>query len=250
MRKTILVVHGMRKGKLNETLLHFIDQTFEDIDVDYEVAFLESETIQLDEVIQKTVNAGYTRIHLVPLLLFTASHYYEDIEAIYHDFQQQNPNVQFVLANPLGTHPKMADWVADQMQAYQNDIDKGTGIVILAHGNARFNEPDLALTEICDKLSTVEHPCYPSMVYGELEFTKTLPKIAKKHPKLLIIPFFFYDGYLVNKTKQRIEVLNLRNTFIFTTAINFHPVLKEIVQIRIAECEEVPDVSGTTQSHG
>ena len=248
MRKTILVVHGMRKGKLNETLLHFIDQTFEGVDVNYEVAFLESETMQLDKVIHQTIDAGYTRIHLVPLLLFTASHYYEDIEAIYNDFQQRNPKVQFVLAYPLGTHPKMADWVAYQIKDYQSEINQETGIVVLAHGNARFNEPDIALTEICDKLSTTEQPCYPSMVYGELEFTKTLPTIAKRHQKLLIIPFFFYDGYLVNKTKQRIEALNLPNTLIYTTAINFHVVLKEIVQIRIAECEEVADVSDSTQS--
>ncbi len=39
MRKTILVVHGMRKGKLNETLLNFIHQTFNSDEIDYEVAF-------------------------------------------------------------------------------------------------------------------------------------------------------------------------------------------------------------------
>lgn len=56
MRKTILVVHGMRKGKLNETLLNFIHQTFNSDEIDYEVAFLESEEILLDEVIQQTVD--------------------------------------------------------------------------------------------------------------------------------------------------------------------------------------------------
>ena len=57
MRKTILVVHGMRKGKLNETLLNFIHQTFNSDEIDYEVAFLESEEILLDEVIQQSVDA-------------------------------------------------------------------------------------------------------------------------------------------------------------------------------------------------
>ncbi|MCQ9303454.1 CbiX/SirB N-terminal domain-containing protein [Mammaliicoccus sciuri] len=109
MRKTILVVHGMRKGKLNETLLNFIHQTFNSDEIDYEVAFLESEEILLDEVIQQTVDAGYSRIHLVPLLLFTASHYYEDIEALYESFKENNPNVQFILSKPLGTHPIMTN---------------------------------------------------------------------------------------------------------------------------------------------
>lgn len=246
MRKTILVVHGMRKGKLNETLLQFINQTFEHESLDYEVAFLESEVIRLEEVIQHTIDAGYQRIQLVPLLLFTASHYYEDIEALHESFQRAHPEIQFILSKPLGTHPKMTNWVASQIASHQNEIDEETGIVVLAHGNARFDEPDVALTRICDELSTVSHPCYPSMVYGALRFKETLPKIAKQHRKLLIIPFFFYDGYLVNKTKRQIEELALPNIITYTTAINFHPLLKEIIRFRIAECEEIDDVSGTT----
>ncbi|KTT83123.1 sirohydrochlorin chelatase [Mammaliicoccus sciuri] len=246
MRKTILVVHGMRKGKLNETLLNFIHQTFNSDEIDYEVAFLESEEILLDEVIQQTVDAGYSRIHLVPLLLFTASHYYEDIEALYESFKENNPKVQFILSKPLGTHPIMTNWVASQLEAYKDDIDDESGIVVLAHGNARFDEPDVALTRICHELSTDQNPCYPSMVYGELRFKETLPKIAKKHRKLLIIPFFFYDGFLVNKSKRQIESLGLPNPITYTTAINFHPLLKDIVHLRIAECEAVPDVSSTT----
>ncbi|UEX90446.1 sirohydrochlorin chelatase [Staphylococcus ratti] len=247
MRKTILVVHGMRKGKLNETLLNFVNQTFEGEVTDYEVAFLESEVIQLEEVIQNAIDAGYKRIQLVPLLLFTASHYYEDIEALYDKCQQTYPNVHFILGKPLGTHPKMAEWVASQIATYSNEVNDETGIVVLAHGNARFDEPDVALRKICDKLSTPQMSCYPSMVYGELQFQKTLPPVAEKYNKLLVIPFFFYDGYLVNKTKRQIAALQLPNEIVYTEAINFHPILKEIVQVRIAECEEVPNVSDSIE---
>lgn len=248
MRKTILVVHGMRSGKLNETLLEFIHQTFDDVTSHYEVAFLESKDITLEAVIQRAIDSEYTRFHLVPLLLFTASHYYEDIKVLYKSFRQSNPDVQFVLSQPLGTHPKMKDWVATQIETYKDDIDDNTGIVVLAHGNARFDEPDVALTTICKSLSSPYQHCYPSMVYGALQFKKTLPEIAKRHHKLLIIPYFFYDGYLVNKTKRQIEALALPNHITYSTAINFHPILKEIVQMRITECEEIPDVPSTTES--
>ena len=73
----------------------------------------------------------------------------------------------------------MTNWVASQLEAYKDDIDDESGIVVLAHGNARFDEPDVALTRICHELSTDQNPCYPSMVYGELRFKETLPKIAK-----------------------------------------------------------------------
>ncbi|UXU57682.1 sirohydrochlorin chelatase [Staphylococcus agnetis] len=248
MHKTILVVHGMRKGKLNETLLNFIHRTFNDNVVDYDVAFLESETIQLDEVIQNNIDAGYQRIHLIPLLLFSASHYYEDIQAICETFNKRESNLQLVLGKPLGTHPMMTQWVESQIDSYQHEMDASTGIVLFAHGNARFSEPDIALTEICDKLSTPTRPCYPSMVYGDYTFTTTLPQIAQKHHKLIIIPFFFYDGYLVNKSKRRIQELNLPNTIVYTSAINFHPVLEAVIRERMAECEEVPHVSHSIES--
>lgn len=248
MYKTILVVHGMRKGKLNETLVNFIHRTFDAHMLDYDVAFLESEERSLELVIQTTINAGYKRIHFIPLLLFSASHYYEDIKVLCEIYGRKYPNVQLVLGKPLGTHERMTSWVASQIANYQHNIDASTGIVVLAHGNSRFDEPDVALTEICDKLSTPTHPCYPSMVYGAYAFTKTLPEIARKHRKLLLIPFFFYDGYLVNKTKRRILELNLPNDMVYTPAINFHPILEEVVRERMAECEEVSYVSHSIES--
>lgn len=248
MYKTILVVHGMRKGKLNETLVNFIHRTFDAQEIDYEVAFLESEAQSLEKVIQTTIDAGYKRIHLIPLLLFSASHYYEDIKVLCEIYGRKYPNVQLVLGKPLGTHARMTMWVSSQIKNNQHAIDASTGIVILAHGNPRFDEPDIALTEICDKLSTPTHPCYPSMVYGEYTFTKSLPKIARKYHKLLIIPFFFYDGYLVNKTKRRILELNLPNEIVYTQAINFHPILEEVVRERMKECEEVSYVSYSIES--
>lgn len=236
LRKVIFVVHGMRKGQLNETLTQFVAQLFESEQLDYEIAFLESDTANLPTVIENQVELGATELILVPLLLFSASHYYEDIVNGLEDWRQIYPQTTFQLAEPLGTHPKMKAWVADQIERYLNDISEDAVVVVLAHGSARFNEPDHALEAIANQLSTVSRPCYPCMVYGKLNYEKTLVKLAEQWQKLLIIPYFFYDGYLVQRTKQRILMLDLPCEVTFTTAINFHPVLKEVIVHRLEAC--------------
>lgn len=247
LQKTILIVHGMRKGKLNETLEQFVHELFDDTSIDYDVAFLESEERSLDTVIKATVQQGYQAVNLMPLLLFTASHYYEDIADQMKVWTAQYPQVHFVLAEPLGTHPAMADWVSKQLVRYEHEIDDTTGVVILAHGNARFDEPDLALTQLAEQHSNEQIQCYPSMVYGKLKFKETLPPLATAYDKLLVIPFFFYDGYLVNKTKRKIAEMALPTEIVYTTAINFDPVLKTIILARIASCEEARHVSNTAE---
>ncbi|QLK86995.1 sirohydrochlorin chelatase [Staphylococcus sp. 17KM0847] len=237
----------MRKGKLNQTLEHFVHHLFKGTYIAYDVAFLESEIKSLDDVIKDNVQQGYDKINLVPLLLFTASHYYEDIVEKMKVWQACYHYVSFQLAEPLGTHPYMTDWVASQLSHHADDIDEETGIVILAHGNKRFDEPDRALTSIAKQLSDTEYHCYPSMVYGALNFYETLPFIAKQYEKLLIVPFFFFDGYLVNKTKRQIDDMALPCEVAYTSAINFDPILKKIILERIATCEEAQYVSSTVK---
>ncbi|HGH0855039.1 TPA: sirohydrochlorin chelatase, partial [Staphylococcus pseudintermedius] len=115
LRKVIFVVHGMRKGQLNEALTQFVAQLFEAEQMDYAMAFLESETASLPTVIEDQVTQGVTELYLVPLLLFSASHYYEDIADSLEGWRQLYPQTTFYLAQPLGTHPKMKNWVASQI---------------------------------------------------------------------------------------------------------------------------------------
>ncbi|ARJ50554.1 sirohydrochlorin chelatase [Staphylococcus lutrae] len=237
MEKVILIVHGMRKGALNQTLTHFVTQLFENEAVDYELAFLESETVHLEAVIDMQVKAGATVVYLMPLLLFSASHYYEDIVNGKQIWEKRYPHVTFRLAQPLGTHPKMIDWVAQQIAHHQEQLTPKTCVIILAHGSHRYTQPAQALAIMARQLSTPDRPCYPCMVYGTYQYEQVLTEIAQQWDQLLIIPYFFYDGFLVQRTQQRILSLALPCTLTFTSAMNFHPVLKEVIFSRLVACK-------------
>lgn len=237
MRKVILVVHGMRKGRLNGDLTQFIAQLFEEEAIDYELAFLESEIADLESVIATQMNAGVHTIDLVPLLLFSASHYYEDIVEKLKTWELMYPQATFHLAEPLGTHPKMKDWVAHQMTRNLASNETGTAVVVLAHGSARYEAPAQALAQITEALSTVQCPCYPCMVYGTYHYEDVLTELAQQWSHLVIIPYFFYDGYLVQRTKQRIASLALPCSVTFTPAMNFHPILKAVILSRLEACK-------------
>lgn len=236
MEKVILIVHGMRKGELNQKLIQFVDQLFEGDKLNYDIAFLESETKDLNTTLTKHIRQGADTLYLVPLLLFSASHYYEDIVVALEKWQAQYPNIAFHLTKPLGTHPKMETWARYRIEEMERTSGQNVGVVLLAHGSERFNEPDLALTRIANQLSTAHETCYPSMVYGALDFKTRLLQIAQQHDSLCIVPFFLFDGFLVQRTKAQIRMMQLPCEVKFTNAINFHPILKEIILSRLFEC--------------
>lgn len=246
LQKVILVIHGMRSGKLNETLLHFTKRLFKETDLDYDIAFLESKTKTLSDCIRHNVQNGYQQIQMIPLLLLTASHYFEDIIAIRDEWQSNHPEIEIQIAQPLGTHPAMKDWISEKIENCSSQINDKTAIVILAHGNKRFEEPDIALTQITQELTAQYHACFPAMVYGSLNFKQILPPLAQAYKRLIIIPYFFYDGFLVNRTKQQISEMHLDCEIHFTPAIHFHPILKKVILARLHELEEGACVSGTT----
>lgn len=65
----ILVAHGMRKGNQNEALEEFIGTLLKDEQYYYELAFLESETQNLEIIMEKMIKQGITKFRIVPLLI-------------------------------------------------------------------------------------------------------------------------------------------------------------------------------------
>ena len=101
----ILVAHGMRKGNQNEALEEFIGTLLKDEQYYYELAFLESETQNLEIIMEKMIKQGITKFRIVPLLIFSAMHYISDIPQILKEMKARYPQIDSKMSAPLGTHP-------------------------------------------------------------------------------------------------------------------------------------------------
>ncbi|WP_271398863.1 sirohydrochlorin chelatase [Salinicoccus roseus] len=223
----IFVVHGMRRGKQNLALKTFVEDMLKDFPLKFEVAFIESVEDSVEDVIERDIQKGIRYFKIQPLLIFSASHYLEDLPNLMDSFKRKYEDITFDYGDVLGTHTNVEHYIEERLKNYEvND----SAIVLVAHGNKRFSDADDELKEVVSKLN--HDNVYPMMLYGELNIDKVLPPIAKRHEEIIIVPLFLYDGYLVNKIKKIISNMELNNQITYTEAINFHPILREIVYDR------------------
>lgn len=233
MSKVIFVVHGMRSGDINERLKSFIYSSFHNIYEDYEIAFLESETENLDQVMQANIQQGIRTFYIVPILLFQAKHFLKDIPNVLDNLKQEHKDIDVHLSKPIGNHPSMKKHLIEKIK---QNIESDMAIIILAHGSSTYKEPDYALKELC---KDIQNPVYPLTIYGALSYKKYLPHLAKFYSKILIVPYFMFDGFLVNKTKNEIEKMELNIEMTYTEAINFDEGMQEAVRDRLRELREI-----------
>jgi sirohydrochlorin cobaltochelatase len=77
-----------------------------------ELAFLERMTPDLSEAVARVVRAGAARVTLVPLFLGAGGHVKEDLAALVHDLQQQNPALALQVTSPIGEDDELVSAIA------------------------------------------------------------------------------------------------------------------------------------------
>ncbi|MCU5745286.1 sirohydrochlorin chelatase [Staphylococcus sp. SQ8-PEA] len=231
MAMNIIVVHGMRKGTLNEDLNRFIDTLLQGESYHYEVTFLESDTnnpyIKLDRFIKE----GHKDFNIIPFMIFSGAHLLDDMPAIVNHFQEKYQDVTFEVCDPLGLHPLMVDIVTDKAQSYLSEGDYES-VILYVHGSTKYRKPEEQLKAFAEQLS-LPVPIHVLTLYGSISYKDYLEDVVKGQQNVLFLPIFFYDGYLVNTTKKRISKMELECNIDFTTSINFDSRLKDIINDRI-----------------
>lgn len=78
-----------------------------------EHAFLQYVPPALDQAVRKCIDQGAARIVIVPFFVQTGAHVSRDIPELVGEFRKRFPSVQFQVTAPVGSHPMMAEIVAD-----------------------------------------------------------------------------------------------------------------------------------------
>lgn len=234
----ILVAHGMRKGQQNKALEDFITNLLKDENYHYELAFLESDTQNLEITMKKMIDQGVTRFKIVPLLIFRAMHYISDIPEILKDMKEQYPDINSEMSEPLGTHSYMKSLVEKRIADVDISSSSQVATVIIAHGNGsgRFTKAHEELKEFVNAIDSDNH-VYARALYGEMTFKNDLDTISEKYTDLIIVPLFLFDGRLVNKVKMAISEMDIHCKTHITPSINFDPILKLIIRERLEQLE-------------
>lgn len=246
MTTNIIVIHGMRTGEQNKILKEFVQYLLHKETFNYHIAFLESESQSLEVIIASLMRKGIYQFHIVPLLLFPAKHYLYDIPCILKRIKAVYPELVFNIAQPLGTHALMSYLIRNKLDKAINDDAMIDAVILMAHGSTQYHQPNLILKRLVKTCHVNDKPVYMMTLYGEFSYQSKLSKCAKQHKKILIIPVFLYDGYILKKMKLSIEIMNLSASIVYSSAINFSPILASIIRDRVNQLEVLKNVSHST----
>jgi sirohydrochlorin ferrochelatase len=111
----LLLGHGSRLESANrdlETVARRVASMLGRVRV--ETAFLQCARPSLEEALHRCAEAGACRVVVVPFFFFSGAHVLEDIPKAVANQRARHPEVEIVVSNALGDHPKVAEAAADR----------------------------------------------------------------------------------------------------------------------------------------
>jgi sirohydrochlorin ferrochelatase len=113
----LLIAHGSRHEDANADLRHLVEQmrgrgSYAVV----EGAFLELAAPSLAQGAANCVSQGVERVVLLPYFLSAGVHVERDLSGFRNAIAERYPDVEFLLADPLGRHPLLVDIVTERAQ--------------------------------------------------------------------------------------------------------------------------------------
>lgn len=237
----IYIAHGSKMPDKNQLFRDFVDHIIESRPESVQqLAFLEKDDENVPIITQRMIDAGVTHFLVMPMLLFPAMHAVEDIPAQLHEVLKDYPHITYRIADCFGDEPSVYK-VCERIISEFNDET----ILITAHGNKRFTEPDERLTAMVEVMQQDSgQDLVPAMLYGNLSFEEKL-KSMDKDKKIIIMPYFLFDGHLVRKIKRLSQpFIEAGYDISFTETLDLDFAMTQGVLNKLAQLEEGTYVSG------
>jgi sirohydrochlorin ferrochelatase len=110
----LLIAHGSRREKANDDLRFAAEQLLHRGGFDIvEPAFLELAEPSIPDAAHRCVGQGARRVVMLPYFLAAGVHVTRDLRQYRDEFTTRfYPEVEFVLAEPLGRHPLLLEVIA------------------------------------------------------------------------------------------------------------------------------------------
>src|SRR5262245_46086417 len=113
----LLIAHGSRRAEANADLEHVAETLRGQGDyVHVQPTYLELCEPDIVAGGGKCVATGARRVVVLPYFLAAGVHVAEDLTAARDELATRHPDVEFLLAEPLGRHPLLIDVVADRVR--------------------------------------------------------------------------------------------------------------------------------------
>ncbi|MCE4956298.1 CbiX/SirB N-terminal domain-containing protein [Macrococcoides caseolyticum] len=241
MQGIIYIAHGSKMPDKNQLFRAFVDHIIQArSETVQQLAFLEKDDENVPIITRRMIDLGVTDFLVMPMLLFPAMHAREDIPAQLDEVLVDYPHISYRIADCFGDEPSVYR-ICERIIAQFNQDES---ILITAHGNKRFAEPDVRLTDMVKRMKEeTDQDLIPAMLYGALSFEEKLKQMDKSK-KIVIMPYFLFDGHLVRKIKRLSKpFIEAGYDITFTDTLDLDFGMAEGVLNKISELEEQAYVS-------
>ncbi|MCI3923210.1 sirohydrochlorin chelatase [Paenibacillus sp. TRM 82003] len=252
MEAILLVGHGSRDPEGNEELLRFAEGVKARVpDMLVETCFLELALPSIPQGIARLVEAGATRVTLVPIILFAAGHAKLHIPAEIDRAKIRYPHVRFAYGRPIGIHEKVLDILRSRLTEAGfigsepgGERDANTAVLLLGRGssdpdaNGDFAKMSRLLWErlpvqwVEPSFIGVTEPSFPQ------GFERCVRLGAKK---VYVLPYFLFTGILIKRIEQMTAEFAEAHPDVQVELAGYfglHPELAELLLDRVAEASE------------
>ncbi|EOH93360.1 hypothetical protein UAW_02608 [Enterococcus haemoperoxidus ATCC BAA-382] len=223
----LYVFHGSQKAEKNQAAMDFINQLKTKLDptIYQATAFLENHSDTIPKVAEEMIKNNVTQIIVVPVLLFAAKHALVDIPAEVERVKEQYPTVQFKQTETFGSKNGSRQVLLERFQevaaAYPDEQLVG---MLVAHGTKQTDEPQQVLTEIAAEIQQqVGFSIIPTSLKGQEDYLEDIKKQVSTDQKIVIVPFFLFDGHLITIMKNKLNEAFPKTDFIMTRTLEFDP---------------------------
>ncbi len=116
MHHLLLIAHGSRRAASNEAVVALAETMAQQAGQPVRAAFLELALPSIAEGIAQCVQAGATRLDILPYFLAPGRHVQQDIPQQVAQAMQAHPQVNWRLLPHLGAAPELADFLLRHWQ--------------------------------------------------------------------------------------------------------------------------------------
>jgi precorrin-8X/cobalt-precorrin-8 methylmutase len=211
--------------------------------------YLEFASPTIDQAIAEQLNADSKQIVMVPGILLAATHAKNDLPSELLNAAREQPETDFHFGAPMGLHPLLLQVVQQRIVEAEATTTKtvrrdDTCLVLVGRGTT---DPD-ANGEVAKFARMIEegmgfgasYVCYSGTAKPLVaDGLRTVAKLG--YARLIVVPFFLFDGILVKRIYDAADALQEREPDLEVLKAGYLGVHPNVADVLIARAQEAID---------
>ncbi|SDK31993.1 sirohydrochlorin chelatase [Lacicoccus qingdaonensis] len=239
MRGVLYVSHGSRVRHATEEAVGFINQVITQVDIEHqEICFLELSEPDVEKGVSILVEKGVTELAVVPVLLLSAGHYFNDIPDKIEQVKSKYHDVTFIYGKPLGVQTRISNILKERIA--QTGTVPARDAKLLVVGRGSYNpQTEIDISNIGEYMKETTdfqsvEVCYLAVCSPSFE-EKLKTSLEERRSQIYIAPYLWFTGILERHIEKTVGESNSETEIVLCSHLGDHPDMQTALKDRVYE---------------